>query len=173
MKLKQIHRHKTNSAGSGNDAFNTRLARQSASFGILVGAGQTQGINLECSDTESRPEGHDHWEYREPTLPSQMSSAVQVVAGAAKTIVAGLGEQVRRYSEASEEKAALRSLLARPDHFLRDIGLDRYQLEALQSSGGSLDDLVNPRKEAKVDRLRLVPNARIGDGPEHVFDRAA
>ena len=73
----------------------------------------------------------------------------------------------------SSASLALRNLLVQSDHYLRDIGLERYQLEALQSNGGYLDELVRGRKKTGVGRLRLVPDARIGDGKVHVLDRAA
>ena len=173
MKLKQTHRHNTIPSGSGAGAFDTRLVRHGASFGILIGAGQARGLNLDWGADEDPGQDHAPWKYQAPVLPGLASSVFNTVTGTVKYILDGVGNQVRRYREVSADRVALRNLLVQSDHYLRDIGLERYQLEALQSNGGSLDELVRGRNKTGTRRLRLVPNARIGDGQVHMLDRAA
>ncbi len=176
MKLSQNIRTEESRKIAHNDAFDTLLKRHSTSFGMLIGAGGSTNPSVNFSHALDTPDEKEWWEYREKGIAANLSRGGELISDGARRVKRIVSSVWRQSRNRAREKEVLRGLLIRPDHYLQDIGLERYQVEALLLDEGNLDDFVKGRQTVQVGkygRLRLVARSRPENKPVHGIERAA
>ncbi len=111
------------------DSFKVRLQRQSDGFGML--AESIYSVDQTKADHNTAARGR-------PAAGNFKKSLSSLIAISAE-VVHGFSARIRsRY----EERKAIQRLLTLSDHHLRDIGIDRADVEALRYTNGSVNDLL-------------------------------
>jgi hypothetical protein len=177
MKLNYNDQYKAARSNPEFELFKRQLLRQAGGFGVVYGAEAQQSALINSEEFDG-----DLYKNQPRNVLQVLRKSVDFAGSAIRLA----GVRVRNLTLATVERFqngnVIRRMLRLSDSALRDIGLDRQQLETLVISGGNLSDYVSGvrnRSFESAESLKVEPRLTLIDCSEfdrindHNLDRAA